>query len=91
MSRHRNAVNALLFFAPIGVVLSAIPQAPDFAPVLGWALTLGMLLAALLLALRGRRADAAAEAEAEPGDAVDLEQTAAPTSEPSAAAEDLSR
>lgn len=89
MSRHRNAVNALLFFAPIGVVLSAIPEAPDFAPVLGWGLTLAMLLAALLLALRGRRTDAAAEAE--PGDAVDSEQASAPTSEQGAAAEDLSR
>ncbi|GAA1141294.1 hypothetical protein [Nesterenkonia lutea] len=57
MRRHRNAVNLLLFFAPIGVVLSAIPQAPDFAPALGWGLTVAMLLGALLLTLHGRRTE----------------------------------
>jgi hypothetical protein len=61
MRRHRNAVNALLFFAPIGVVLSAIPQAPDVAPLFGWGLTVAMLLSALFLALHGRRADASAD------------------------------
>ncbi|WP_218221048.1 hypothetical protein [Nesterenkonia sp. Act20] len=88
MRRHRNAVNALLFFAPIGVVLSAIPQAPDVAPVLGWCLTLAMLLAALLLALRGRRAEPDAEPLAAPG----AERGAAAESEQgAAAAEDVSR
>jgi Na+-driven multidrug efflux pump len=61
MRRHRNAVNALLFFAPIGVVLSAIPQAPDFALGLGWGLTIAMLLAAFLLHLRFRRAEKRAQ------------------------------
>lgn len=61
MRRHRNAVNSLLFFAPIGVVLSAIPQAPDFALGLGWGLTIAMLLAAFLLHLRFRRAEKRAQ------------------------------
>ncbi len=95
MRRHRNAVNALLFFAPIGVVLSAIPQAPDYASVLGWSLTLAMLLAALVLALRGRRADAAADATTSRADqggaAPHADQGAAAEAEHDAAAGDLSR
>lgn len=95
MRRHRNAVNALLFFAPIGVVLSAIPQAPDYAPVLGWSLTLAMLLAALVLALRGRRADAAADPTTswteQGGAAPQADQGGAAEAEHGTATGDLSR
>lgn len=68
MARRRNIINALLFFAPIGIVLSAIPQAPDYTARIGWGLALVMLGAALVLALRNaqeQRAQAQRDGESE--------------------------
>ncbi|GAA1114731.1 hypothetical protein [Nesterenkonia jeotgali] len=68
MARRRNIINALLFFAPIGIVLSAIPQAPDYTATIGWGLAPVMLGAALVLALRNaqeQRAQAQRDGESE--------------------------
>ncbi|MCH8560956.1 MULTISPECIES: hypothetical protein [unclassified Nesterenkonia] len=56
MARQKNVINGLLFFAPIGIVLSAIPQAPDYTATLGWGLALLMVGTALVLALRSAKA-----------------------------------
>lgn len=63
MSRN-NVISGLLFFAPIGIVLSAIPQAPDYTATIGWGLALVMLGTALVLALRRAQAQGAQSEEA---------------------------
>lgn len=55
MARRRNVINGLVFFAPIGIVASAIPQAPDYTAIIGWGLALLMLVTAGVLALRSPR------------------------------------
>ncbi|MGJ9372372.1 hypothetical protein [Nesterenkonia sp. CF4.4] len=70
MARSKNVINGLLFFAPIGIVLSAIPQAPDYTAPLGWGLALVMLGTALVLALGNAKARRRTEAQSE-GEAQD--------------------
>lgn len=63
MAGRKNVISGLLFFAPIGIVLSAIPQAPDYTATIGWGLALVMLGTALVLALRRAQADGAQSEE----------------------------
>ncbi|PRZ17666.1 hypothetical protein [Nesterenkonia sandarakina] len=65
MVSRNNVINGLLFFAPIGIVLSAIPQAPDYTATLGWGLALVMLGTALVLALRRAQAQRARRDESQ--------------------------
>lgn len=56
MAGRKNVISGLLFFAPIGIVASAIPGAPDYTATIGWGLALVMLGTALVLALRRAQA-----------------------------------
>ena len=90
MSRRKNVINGLVFFAPVGIVLSAIPQAPDYTAPLGWALALVMLGVALVLALRGARGqrdDEATRSTGAPGDAPPQPDAAAPAAAPAVTSE----
>ncbi|MBO0595546.1 hypothetical protein I2485_10165 [Nesterenkonia sp. E16_7] len=51
MARRGNLISGLLFLAPIGIVLSAIPQAPDYTAAIRWVLASVEIGAALVLAL----------------------------------------
>lgn len=51
MARCGTLISGLLFYAPIDIVLSAIPQAPDYTVAIGWVFAAVMIGAALVLAL----------------------------------------
>ncbi|EXF24895.1 hypothetical protein BG28_03500 [Nesterenkonia sp. AN1] len=78
MVSRKNVISGLLFFAPIGIVASAIPGAPDYTASIGWGLALAMLGTALVLALRRAQTQRNGAQSEEPRDQRKMERPAEP-------------